>query len=173
VTDPNLQLNTITYQKGALVLHMLRGQIGDSAFFRGIREYYRIYRDSSVLSQQFQRVMERASGDTLGWFWRQWLRQGGYPQLQITWRNDQAGQALRLDIRQTQPERWGRYRIPQVPVLLVLTDGRVLRRSFTLSERYAEQTHSIMMNPGDAAVSEVVIDPDGALLLAATTTRQP
>jgi hypothetical protein len=81
--DPNLMLGANTYQKGAWVLHMLRHQVGDSAFFRGIRDFYRIYRDSSVHSAQFQRVMERAAGDTLDWFFRQWLGQPGYPELEI------------------------------------------------------------------------------------------
>jgi hypothetical protein len=49
---------------------LLHGEVGDSAFFRGVREYYRTYRDSAVLSDDFERVAERVAGRDLGWFFR-------------------------------------------------------------------------------------------------------
>ena len=88
VTELTQLLDANSYQKGAWVLHMLRGYIGRPAFFAGIRDYYRTYRDSSVLSDDFRRVMERASGKRLDWFFDQWLRQPGYPQLQVVWSYD-------------------------------------------------------------------------------------
>ena len=169
VTDPNQLLGANSYQKGAWVLHMLRGVMGDSAFFRGIRDYYRTYRDSSVTSDQFRRVMERSSRDTLGWFFRQWLRQPGYPQLELGWRR--APQSVVLTVRQAQSEEWGRFRIPRLPIRLVLAGGRVLDREMTLNERYGEQTHTIMLNAGDE-VDEVMMDPDGTLLLRSVVTRR-
>src|SRR5256885_994970 len=60
--DPNQLLNENSYQKGAWVLHMLRGALGDSGFFQGVREYYRAYRDSTATSEDFERVMEREIG---------------------------------------------------------------------------------------------------------------
>jgi aminopeptidase N len=39
--DPIKLLNANSYPKGAWVLHMLRGLMGDSAFFRGLRTYSR------------------------------------------------------------------------------------------------------------------------------------
>ena len=66
-----------TYQKGAWTLHMLRGVVGDEAFWSGIREYYRLYRDKNASTADFRRVMEEASGSDLGWFFDQWLTRGG------------------------------------------------------------------------------------------------
>ena len=57
--DPIKLLNANSYPKGAWVLHMLRGLMGDSAFFRGLRSYYQTYRDSNATSQDFQRVIWR------------------------------------------------------------------------------------------------------------------
>ncbi len=62
-----------TYRKGAWTLHMLRGVVGDEAFWSGIREYYRLYRDKNASTADFRRVMEEASGRELGWFFDQWL----------------------------------------------------------------------------------------------------
>jgi len=78
-------LNSNNYQKGAWILHMLRGVVGDSAFFRGVREYYREHRDGNVLTEDFQRAMEKTSDMSLEWFFRQWLYQPGFPQLRAEW----------------------------------------------------------------------------------------
>jgi len=70
-----------TYQKGAWTLHMLRGLIGDAAFWTGIRDYYKTFRDSNATTADFRRTMEQASGQELGWFFDQWLTRGGFPKL--------------------------------------------------------------------------------------------
>ncbi len=84
--DPLRLLNANNYEKGSWVLAMLRGTIGDSAFWTGIRAYYRAFRDSTATSEDLQAVMERAAGQPLGWFFGQWLRQPGYPMLACRWR---------------------------------------------------------------------------------------
>jgi aminopeptidase N len=155
-------LDANSYQKGAWVLHMLRGMVGDSAFFRGIRDYYRTYRDSSVLSADFQRVMERASDRRLGWFFDEWLRQPGYPQLDVAWHADRG--AVGLDVRQVQPVPWGRYRMPAVP-LEFLRRGRVIaRRTFELLPQEAPQRLSFDLG---LAPDSVAVDPAGTVLLTA------
>jgi aminopeptidase N len=157
-------LNTNSYNKGAWVLHMLRGLVGDSAFWRGIRAYYRSYRDSSVTSADFERVIERASGDTLGWFFTQWLRQPGYPQLDVTWRADRTGREVTLEVRQVQPQAWGRYAIPAVPVEFRRA-GRVLgRRTFDLKPQAAPQVVPAVLGEAPDAI---VVDPGGTLLMTA------
>jgi len=167
--DPEAVLDANDYQKGAWVLHMLRRELGDSTFFRGIREYYRRYRDSSVTSDQFQRVMEEAAGRTrLSWFFDQWLHQAGCPQLDVRW-EQQAGGMLRLFVRQAQPSAWGRYTIPLVPVRVTLAGGQVLEWSFRLESRES-QVEGIAL-PAGAEVREVAVDPDHALLMTADTHR--
>jgi aminopeptidase N len=118
-------LNENNYPKGAWVLHMLRREIGDSAFFGGIRAYYSTFRDSTALSSDLAAVMERFSGRPLDWFFQQWLLQPGYPRLELVW-NFAAG-TLSLEIKQTQRSAWGFYRVT-LPVELELEDGT--RQSF-------------------------------------------
>ncbi len=167
--DPEAVLDANDYQKGAWVLHMLRREVGDSAFFRGVREYYGRYRDSSVTSDQFQVEMERAAGTRLDWFFGQWLRQPGHPALDVRW-EQQAGDMLQLYVRQAQPESWGRYTIPQVPVRIVLEGGQTLERAIRLDGRYASQVAGFTL-PQGAAVREVALDPDGVLLMTAAVHR--
>jgi len=169
--DPEAVLDANDYQKGAWVLHMLRREVGDSTFFRGIRAYYQRYRDSSVTSEQFQRVMEGTvgPGTRLSWFFDQWLRQLGCPQLDVRW-EQQAGGMLQLYVRQAQPAAWGRFTVPQVPVRIVLAGGQVLERTFRLEARYGSQVAGFTL-PAGAEVQEVVVDPYGALLMTAEVHR--
>lgn len=68
----------IIYEKGAVVLHMLRRQVGDAAFQRALRAFADEFRFGKAKIPDFQRVAERESGQELGWFFEQWLgREGG------------------------------------------------------------------------------------------------
>ncbi len=159
-------LDANSYQKGAWVLHMVRSVVGDSAFFAGIRDYYRTYRDSSVLSADFEHVMERAAGRSLGWFFDEWLRQPGYPQLEVAWRTD-SGTIVTLQERQVQPGAWGRWAMPEVPVAFFRGGAVVARRSFALQPQAGWQTATFAL---DAAPDSVAVDPGGTLLLTARVT---
>jgi len=169
VTDPNRMLNANSYQKGAWVLHMLRGLVGDSAFFRGIRDYYAAYRDSSVLSLQFQQKMEAAAGRRLNWFFGQWLTQPGYPKLDVVWRADSAGSRVTLEVLQTQPGAWGRYTIPGVPVEFRRLGRAVGRVRFDLMPQTGSQIFTFPVND---LPDQVVVDPDGTLLMTSEVRNQ-
>ena len=82
---------------------MLRGLIGDAAFWTGIRDYYRRFRDSNATTADFRRTMEQASGQDLAWFFDQWLTRGGFPKLRARWSYDAPAKQLRLDVEQLQP----------------------------------------------------------------------
>ena len=158
-------LNANSYNKGAWLLHMLRGEVGDSAFFRGVREYYRIFRDSSVLSEDFERVVERVAGRDLAWFFRQWLYQPGYPQLRVEMRTDSVAHSATLRVRQAQPAAWGRFRLPRVVVRFLAAGDVVGEGIFALDEAQAEQTFTFTL---PRTPTDVRLDPDGHLLMRAT-----
>jgi aminopeptidase N len=166
VGDPSQLLSANSYQKGAWVLSMLRTEIGDSAFWSGMREYYRRYRDSTALSEDFQRVMERAARRPLGWFFHQWLYQPGYPQLDIRWVNDSTSRQVVLYVRQAQSEAWGRFRLA-VPLRFVGVEG-IAWRTLNLDPRYREQVASFTV---DRMPSDILVDPEGRLLMTATVRR--
>jgi aminopeptidase N len=73
-TRPEDMSGPITYSKGALVLHLLRRQLGDEAFWEGLRLYTRAGAKSGlVTTRDLQRAMEQASGQPLAWFFDQWV----------------------------------------------------------------------------------------------------
>jgi aminopeptidase N len=91
-----------TYQKGAWILHMLRGVVGTEVFWRAIREYYRRYRDGNASTDDFRRIVEEASGRDLERFFRQWLHRSGWPVLEGGWRYDPAAKRVEVELRQSQ-----------------------------------------------------------------------
>lgn len=99
-----------TYQKGAWVLHMLRGLIGDEAFWTGIRRYYQAHMNGHATTADFRAEMERASGRDLRVFFDQWLTRGGVVRLEGDWRHDaSAGQ---VTVRLTQVDRARTFAMP-------------------------------------------------------------
>ena len=88
--------NAILYQKGAWVLHMLRGVLGDSLFFDAMTAYATTYRDSAVTIADFRRTAEQVSGRALDWFFNQWLYWTGAPGYSYWWRADSLGPARYL-----------------------------------------------------------------------------
>ncbi|SDH45532.1 M1 family metallopeptidase [Chitinophaga filiformis] len=77
-------LNANSYQKGGWVLHMLRRQVGDSTFWKGIRNYFATYGGHNANTTDFRKVMEKASGQDLEGFFQQWLYTPGMPELTIS-----------------------------------------------------------------------------------------
>lgn len=90
------------YPKGAWVLHMLRNYLGDAVFFKGIQHYVFRNQQTVVVTEQFQRAMEEASGKSLRWFFDQWLYKPGYPKFRVSWSYDEAKKLVNLEVAQTQ-----------------------------------------------------------------------
>ncbi len=156
VPDPRRLLSPNVYQKAAWVLHMLRGEVGDGTFWKGMRTYYQRFRDRNASTADFAAIMEEVSGRSLGWFFDQWLRRPGVPELQIGWEFDAATSAVGMDVRQT-----GRtiYRLP-LEVEAVLEDGRAVRGRVDIE---GERTTASL--PLTGRPERLRIDPDGWLLM--------
>jgi len=70
---PTSEDRALVYHKGAYVLHLLREELGDRDFWRGIRLYTRTYFGKSVVTEDFQRAMEQATGKKLADFFAKWV----------------------------------------------------------------------------------------------------
>ncbi|MGA8598721.1 MAG: M1 family aminopeptidase [Bryobacteraceae bacterium] len=75
----------LTAAKGAAVLNMLRGVIGDQAFFKGLKAFIDQYGWKSVSSADFEKSMEQASGQDLRSFFIQWLESSGAPEFKLSY----------------------------------------------------------------------------------------
>jgi aminopeptidase N len=154
-TDLSDVLTSFHYVKGAWVLHMLRGIMGDNAFFAGIRDYYRTYRDRNATTDDLQRVMAFHAGQPLGWFFQQWIYEPGHPIYALDWTwNAQAKQA-EVRIRQTQAGT-----VYEMPLNLAFYTGdTVVRKKIQSNGKEQRVTISLEAEP-----ERVVLDPDGWIL---------
>ncbi|MGD9560961.1 MAG: M1 family metallopeptidase [Pyrinomonadaceae bacterium] len=91
-----------TYNKGGAVIHTLREQIGDIAFWRGVNLYLNRHKHGNVESSDLREAMEETSGTDLGWFFDQWVYGLGSPSLTVRQAYDRRSKTLTLTFRQTQ-----------------------------------------------------------------------
>lgn len=92
-----------TYQKGSWVLHMLRQEIGDEAFFLGVQKFYQENMGKAVATSSFVTAMESAADRDLDWFFTQWLDRAGAPVLQL---EDQEGRLMLTQMQEAEPFRF-------------------------------------------------------------------
>jgi aminopeptidase N len=91
----------LSYNKGGYALRMLRFTLGDSIFFRGMRQYqndtslqYRFARTAD-----FKRNMETVSNKNLDYFFQQWIYGEGYPSFTVSW-NQNRNNWAKINVRE-------------------------------------------------------------------------
>lgn len=88
------------YQKGGLVLHMLRKELGEDCFWRGVKSYLIENQGGIVETNDLMRTLENASGLSLERFFDQWVYRPGHPSLKVNVSFEDG--LLTVDVEQTQ-----------------------------------------------------------------------
>ena len=107
----------LTYNKGAMVLNMLRFKMGDALFFQGVKNYLA---DTNLafkyaITSNLQSHLEAVFGSSLTEFFSDWIYNQGYPIYNITAQNLTGGQ-LKFVVNQTQSNASVSYFEMPVPV---------------------------------------------------------
>jgi len=115
----------LTYNKGAMVLHMLRFKLGDAVFFQGLRNYLA---DSNLafkyaVTANLKSHLEAVYGSSLTEFFNDWVYNQGYPIYNITVQNTSPGQA-RITVSQTTSHSSVPFFEMPVPVRLLGAGGQ-------------------------------------------------
>jgi aminopeptidase N len=119
--------NRLSYNKGAMVLNMLRFKLGDTAFFQAIRNYLA---DTNLaykyaVTSDLKTHLEAVYGSSLTEFFNDWVYNQGYPTYTISAQNWGSGQA-KITISQTQSHSSVAYFEMPVPIRLIDTNGDAL-----------------------------------------------
>lgn len=115
----------LTYQKGAMLLHMLRYKLGDTAFFQAIRNYLadpNIAFDYAV-TEQLKNHFEIESGVALDEFFNDWFMGQGYPSYQLLW--NQNGNNVFITVNQTTSHSSVSFYDMPLPIKVTGTGGEV------------------------------------------------
>jgi aminopeptidase N len=142
------------YEKGGLVLHLLRMELGDETFFAGLKKYVTTHQRSIVETRDLMRALEDVSGRSLGQMFHELVYSPGHPELDvsITW----AHGILEVTAKQTQDTKDGVPAVFRVPIELDVADekGKIDRRTVTLDKKTATFALPCAKRP-----SFIVVDP--------------
>jgi hypothetical protein len=126
----------IVYNKGAMVLHMLRLMVGDDVFFNGLKQFYASSRFRKVGTEDFRLTMEEQSGLDLERFFERWIYGATLPNVAFTSRVETGanGQVAVLRFEQTGD-------IFDMPALVTLTyaDGHSRDVVVRIDDRVVEK----------------------------------
>lgn len=144
-----------SYNKGAMVLNMLRFKLGDAVFFQGLKNYLN---DPALAygyakTPDLQAHLEAASGTNLTEFFTDWVYKQGYPSYSITAKNYVSGQ-VQITINQTQSHPSVSFFEMPVPIRLMGSLGE--QKDIVLENTTNGQTFFVAV---PFVVTDVVFDP--------------
>ena len=159
--------NRLTYAKGGYVVHMLRGMLGDSLFFKGIRQYLNdpLLSNKFALTADLQRNLEQVSGRQLTSFFKKWIYGEGYANYSCTWRPN-ANNWINVVINQTTTH-------PSVdfydmPVQLLFRNSS---HDTIITVNHQRNGESFWINPGFVP-DTMLVDPNYWILAKQRTTKK-
>jgi aminopeptidase N len=145
------------YEKGAVVLHMLRRQLGDEAFWKTIRAHAERHRFGKAKIEDFRKVAEEVSGQELGWFFDQWLGRTGGMAFAYTFATQpdtkEFNRAVIL-VTQAKPAYRGKMKV------VLDVENRVETHEVELTS----EEHSFTF-PVKGKLTNVLFDPEGTYLM--------
>lgn len=155
------------YEKGGLVLHVLRTELGDALFWKGINLYLTRHARSVVETRDLLRALEEVSGRSLGRRFEEMVMRAGHPEVEVElgWE----GGVLTCAAKQTQSNQDNVPNVFEVPIVLAIleADGTERREKLKLGSR--AETFAV---PVKARPRFVVVDPE-MRILGEVTVRGP
>lgn len=100
--DKEDMFDLVSYQKGGRILNMLRKNLGDTVFYKGLNLYLTQNAFKTGEAHQVRLALEEASGKDLNWFFNQWYFKSGHPHLKIDYKWDALAKKQMVYVQQTQ-----------------------------------------------------------------------
>jgi aminopeptidase N len=157
--DDSSEFDGNAYEKGGWVLYMLRHQIGEDAFYRGIKHYLEANHGKNVVTADLAKAIEEATHTNVDQFFSQWLYGAGAPKFDLSYTYDNEKHQVALTVKQTQKVegRVGLFRVP-IDVEITTASGPKL---YTVTVSKETQTFSL---PAESAPLMVLFDKGGQVL---------
>jgi aminopeptidase N len=91
----------VSYQKGGVILHMLRKELGDEAFFAGLKKYLHDNQFQAAEAHHLRLALEEVSGKDLNPFFNQWYYANAHPKLNVTYEYNDVDQVVTIKLKQS------------------------------------------------------------------------
>jgi len=153
-------LSNLTYFKGAWVLHMLRGVIGDNLFFKLLKTYYSSLKFKNSSTKAFFSLIEKLSGKNLNYFKEQWLNKKGIINLIVKWKSNFVKKSKYIvTIKLKQFGRFNNYHFPVELKFVNKEKTKFVRQIFFINNTDTLINYSISFMP-----DSLIVDPEVKLL---------
>ena len=147
-----------SYDKGALVLHLLRNKIGDEAFFNGMNNYLSKHAHSEVEFAELRLAFEDVCGVDLNPFFNQWFLTTGHPELTINYSFSDS--LLQLNVIQDQYQNRG-YSLNEFPLEIQVYDSIGGFQQHTLHVSKEDENFEVLL---ENDFNSIEIDPNRLVL---------
>jgi aminopeptidase N len=148
------------YEKGSVVLHMLRRLVGDALFFKALNLYCTRHRGQNVITKDLERAFEDSTGRNLEFFFSQWVYQEGHPEIEVSSSFDDKQKLATVTVKQTHKpsDLTPLFRFP-VTIALMDSEGSETRHRVEIKDR--EQNFNFVAAKAPKAVR---FDPEHDIL---------
>jgi aminopeptidase N len=151
-----------SYRKGAWVLHMLRGLVGDEVFFATLEAYRDRYEYRTATTDDFREIAEEVWGGDLRWFFDQWVYGGGAPAYRFGWHEHEVDGQRYLEVSLAQTQDESAFEMP----LTIETIEHGQRRRYAV---WNDERNEHFLIPVSAPVDAFDLDPDVSVLARSET----
>ncbi|HXR32637.1 MAG TPA: M1 family aminopeptidase [Verrucomicrobiae bacterium] len=120
--DDDSEFDGNAYAKGGWVLYMLRHQLGENAFYAGLKHYLEVNRGKNVVTADLTKAIEEATHTNVDQFFNQWIYGAGAPKLDVSYTYDEIKKQVVLTVKQIQ-KREGFVGLFRFPVDVEITNS--------------------------------------------------
>src|SRR5271163_2827444 len=159
------------YGKAGWVIDMLRYQLGEDAFYAGLKHYLEANRGKNVVTSDFAKAIEEATHVNIDQFLTQWIYGAGAPKLDISYVYNEAKHQVALTVKQTQVQK-GRVGVFRVPVNVEITTPTGPKLYPVVIGKDSEKVTDIFLLPSDFAPLMVLFDKGGHVLKSADFRKE-
>ena len=152
-----------TYNKGGIILHMLRKYIGEDDFRKSLYTYLERFKYKTAETEDLRQVMEEVSGINLQQFFEQWIYRAGHPILSLQISDDHGKVKLSL----TQEQEDDAFAFPlEVHFALssTSTDDNIEQRQIIEQIQISQNTFSKTFDFPMEKLDQITIDPEYKIL---------
>jgi aminopeptidase N len=157
--DDSSEFDGNAYGKGGLVLYMLRHQLGEEAFYRGLKHYLEVNRGKNVVTADLAKAIEEETHTNMDQFFTEWVYGAGAPKFDLSYSYDDAKHQVLLKVKQTQKVE-GRVGLFQIPIEVEITTAAGAK-TYPITVSKAEEAFSL---PADSTPKMVLFDKGGQIL---------
>jgi hypothetical protein len=151
------EFQSVTTDKGAMILHMLRWVLGEDKYLKVMRDFATQFAGKPASTDDFQALVEKIYGSKLTWFFTQWMDSTGAPAFKAKYTIYRLGNNKGFRIVGAIQQDLDLFRMPVD--LRIETDGKTENQRIEVVGTNSPFTVETFGRP-----RHIVIDPDNYVL---------